>query len=259
MTVTTNTTTLADLVQRVRYRTDQENSTFVSDTELEQYIQESYFELYDLIIESVGPDHFINSHTFTTTSGDAEYPLVSSEDSNGRPLNIYKIVAVGVSIDGSAADYRPIRRFSLNDYWKYAAVDGWNSPESVFYNVSTRIPAAGEYGGNQYREINFIPKPLGAHSVTILFIPTPIEMSDSGTEIYFLHFTHWDEYIVVDAAAKVLEKEESEAGHLYKRKEELRQRILWHANTMNTEDAGSVNDVASRHSFLGPYRGEPWF
>lgn len=257
MTVTTNTTTLADLVQRVRYRTDQENSTFVSDTELEQYIQESYFELYDLMIESVGPDHFIETYSLTTVAGQASYPLTEFDAGQvERPISVYKIVQVGVSLDGST--YRPIRRFSLNDFFKLSGeTSGWSDQNRIYYNFSTRIEST--VGGRQYREVTFIPTPQGAHSVVILHIPTPIVMADSGDEQYFLHFAHWDEYIVVDAAAKVLEKEESEAGHLYKRKEELRQRILWHANTMNTEDAGSVNDVASRHSFLGPYRREPWF
>lgn len=258
MTTTPNVSALSDLVQRVRYRSDQENSTFVSDTELEQYIHESYFELFDLIIESEGPTHFWETYTFSTVAGQANYRMLDSEDANGRPLDIYKIIGVDVTVDGYA---RPIRPFRFPERNRWADdTGGWTDHRSVFYRFVTKINSSGALaGGRQYREVIFQPPPQAVHTVTIQYIPTPIEMSESGTEQRFLHYAHWDEYIVVDAAAKVLEKEESDAQHLYRRKAELRERILWHAGTMNVDDGGAVNDVVGaydRHN--RPWRGEPW-
>lgn len=259
MTTTPNTSTLTDLVNRVRYRTDQENSTFVSYTELEQYIQESYFELYDLIIESEGPTHYWESYYFNTVANQTLYNLVDSEGANGQPLNIYKLIGVAVDVAGDGK-YRPIRQFTYPQRGRFAdATSGWSTHRSVYYRMGTQIDRDADVaGGKQYRTITLKPTPTGVHSVELLYIPTPIELKDTATEEFFLHYAHWDEYIVVDVAAKVLEKEESEADHLYRRKEELRQRILWHANTMNLDDAGAVNDVVSNFSERGPYRGEPF-
>lgn len=281
-TTTPNHTDLDSLIQRVRWRSDHENSTFVTDAELTQYIQESYFELYDLLIESLGPQHFMEAHNLVTTAGTPFYPLHSGppllllppdpppgddpppegeggtgepmppEQEPPRPLNVYKMVGVDVEFNGV---YRPIRVGSVYDRdHKGGDTQGWTGPSSVRYFLTTTLQDI------QYRVIHFSPTPRATHNVRLLYVPTPVPLVGDGFTFgdhSFLHYAHWDEYIVLDAAAKVLEKEESDSSFLLRRLEAMRQRIRDQAHTMNTEYGGEIRDV-SRSYTSKILRGEPW-
>lgn len=263
MTATANYTVLSSLVTRVRRRSDQENSTFVSDAELEQYIQESYFELYDLLIEAFGPEQFLDTYTSTTVAGTDTYALrtyvgeeVLEEGQEGadidyRPLNIYKTLGLDVDINGF---FSPIRPGTVYDRGhKGDDTQGWSTHGSPRYFLTTDI--AQPY---QCRRVHFYPTPRAAHNWRLLYIPTPVPLSDAAdaTGQHFLHYAHWDEYIVLDAAAKVMEKEESDSTPLLRRLEAMRQRIRDQAHTMNTETGGEIRDVYARPS--RNLRGEPW-
>ena len=253
---TTSQVSIAQLATRARRRSDHVNSTFVSDAEVEQYVIESYYELYDLLIESGGPEQFVDTHTFSTVAGQPAYDLVSGSGEQAAPLDIYKTLGVAVSLSGNVSDLTWIRRKPIFKYHDDNE-QGWASASEVGYFMTTNLDKANDYGEQQYRQITFAPTPGGVHLVYLHFIPTPYVNTDPDSPSLILHYTHWGEYIVVDAAAKVLEKEESDASHLYKRKEELRQRILWHVNTMNHDDAGEVRDIYRAGRFRG-LRNEPW-
>ena len=72
----TDFVSLSDLRTLVRQRADQENSQFVTDQELRQYINRSYCELYDLLIPNANSeDYFLNDSTVTLVSGTQTYDL----------------------------------------------------------------------------------------------------------------------------------------------------------------------------------------
>ena len=54
------TFTEATLRSRARRMADMENSTFVSDAEIRDYINSAYAELYDLVIEKY-EDYYVSS------------------------------------------------------------------------------------------------------------------------------------------------------------------------------------------------------
>jgi hypothetical protein len=69
--------------------------------------------------------------------------------------------------------------------------------------------------------------------VTVSYIPTcPLLVNDTDP---FDGLNGWEEYVIVDCAAKCLEKEESDATPFYKRKAELTERI---ARMAPDRDAG---------------------
>ena len=60
---------LSDLRTLVRQRADQENSQFVTDEELRQYINRGYAGLYDMLVTNANSeDYFLNSSTVTLVS-----------------------------------------------------------------------------------------------------------------------------------------------------------------------------------------------
>lgn len=96
--------TLLELRDEVRQRADMENSQFVSDAELDRYINESISELYDLIIESAAQEYYLDTYTINTVSGRDTYSL---------PSDFY--VLKGVDADLGATRPVPIRPYMLNE------------------------------------------------------------------------------------------------------------------------------------------------
>ena len=74
------TMTLAQLRTAARQEADMVNSQFVSDSEFNTYINQSCFELYDLLIQKFGDDYYIKNppYTFTTDGTSYLYALLAT-------------------------------------------------------------------------------------------------------------------------------------------------------------------------------------
>jgi hypothetical protein len=241
------------LQARVRQRADMEDTTFVSDSELQGYINGSWGELYDVLLEVMGPYHFHESISFNTIAGQAAYRLngniastfpLSAPYTVEAPYDIYKIVGVDILVDGR---YVPIRAASFPERNRSAGDAGWTGAD-VRYVIGGSMSAS-----QPFKSISFIPTPQEVHTVNIIYIPTPpplaataatTESSWPGTTTILGH-SGWEEYVVVDAAIKCLAKEESDVRLLMAERERLLQRIKYHAATMDTADAGSARDLDS--------------
>ena len=68
--------TLATLRNRVRQRADMENNNFVSDSEVNQYINSSYAELYDLLVAKFEDYYVADPLEFAISSGSSTYNLL---------------------------------------------------------------------------------------------------------------------------------------------------------------------------------------
>jgi len=213
---------LADLVTRVRRRSSHENSLFVSDAEVEEYVEQSLGALYDLVIESNGPAFWQDTSAPTQTVP-GEFLYLPGDD---PPIDIYKIIAVEVLWDGK---YRKVRGI------RYRA---------LYPKVPTGPIVGSALGGAGYRHIRFIPTPQAEHTFRVRYIPVPADWSTNPT-YSFTGLSGWDEWIVCDAAAKVLEKEESleQAQYLIARREAAADRIRWATSTMNEDGQGRVRDL----------------
>jgi len=58
--------TEAKLVARVRQRADMESNLFVSDLEVQTYINAALSELHDILVQTYGQDYYVSSATFNT-------------------------------------------------------------------------------------------------------------------------------------------------------------------------------------------------
>lgn len=235
---------LAELVKQVRLRADMQNSQFVTDEEIEQYIQDSVGDLWDLIIESAGEDHFVASIEFPTIPGVSTYSLDSYLGSGGlvqpppQPHPVYKVLGVDVQVDSRWLKAVP-QMFGEASY-SSASPRPWSAHQVPGYHfVTTLLP-------NPSRSVMFSPSPAGEHLVRVWYIPYPTGLTGSGDSWLsqtLQSFTGWDEYVICDAAAKCLEKEESDPRYLHARKMAAAERIRWHALTMNQESGGRVRNI----------------
>jgi hypothetical protein len=211
--------TLLQMRARVRARADMKNSTFVEDDELDQYINASYQELYDILVTSF-EDYYTQPPVSFTLSGTDYFDL---------PSDFYKLRGVDCSVD-STVSYYTITPFNFAN--RNRSGDSLNRIRFTQYDRNYRIVGNRLYitptdkADGDYR-IWYIPQ------ATLLVAETDTLNGING----------WEEYVVVDAARKCLAKEESDTSFMIAEKEALRQRIF--ASSAN-RDAGfpeTITDV----------------
>ncbi len=222
------TATLLQLRTTVRERCDMTNASgvytnsFVTDSELNQYINNSYFELYDLLVQKYGDDYYVASpYQFTTDGSSQLYAL---------PADFYKLLGVDLSLSNSPNSWITIRPFMFpnrNDY----SVPNFAS----FYGVTNlryRLQGANLW-------LN--PIPTGGQNMQIWYVPRMTELAADGDVCDGV--SGWTEYIIVDAAIKCLAKEESDTSVFMAQKQGLIQRIEAAAENRDAGNPQTVCDV----------------
>lgn len=199
----TDTLTLAQLRTRSRERADMVNSTFVSDTELNGYINYSYKALYDLLVEA-NEDYNLTSTTLAITTG----------NSVSLPADFYKLRGVDDLSYGTTSP-RTCRKFN------------WNERNRFQPEILSSADRLYEYSEVQYRIVGntlFIePEESAIRSYKLWYIPTLVTLSADGDVADGVQ--GWLEYVIVDAAIKCLVKEESDIRPLTGIKAEIQERI----------------------------------
>ncbi len=212
-----------------RQRADRVNSKFVTDPEWNTYIVQSYFELYDLLV-TLYEDYFLAEPLMITTDGvSGTFPLPNGLNYNGaRPF--YKIMGVDMGLNNGGNAWVTLKKFEFISRNRY-----------VFPNVSSTY--LGVFNA-RYRvmgtELHMIPTPSGGQFLRLWYIPRltqPLLDTDVLDGV-----SGWTEYVIVDAAIKALQKEESDVSVLYAQKVALRARI--EESGMN-RDAGQPDCISN--------------
>lgn len=100
------TVTLTQLIDRIRFQGDFENSRVMSDARITEVINAAIKGIWDLLLET-RPDNYITTTTLTTTAGN---------DSVTLPTDFFKLRLVEV-YDGAC--YRPLRPHNVSEAWRY--------------------------------------------------------------------------------------------------------------------------------------------
>jgi hypothetical protein len=219
-------------------RADLVNSNFVTTQEWNSYINHSYTELYDILVQVYGDDYFVASPYKFTTDGrvPALYPL---------PANLYKLIGVDLALNTATNGYLRLKKFMFADRNKYLY---GNMPVSIsgFINMAYRI-----LGSN----IELIPQPSSNQLLQLWFIPRPsVLLADSDL---LDGISGWDEYVVIDAAIKAMQKEESDVSVLMMQKAAIKQRIEAAASNRDAGMPEVVTDVRGIQGFDNIWGGGP--
>lgn len=221
------TITLGELKAAVRERANMENSLFVSDAELTRYINHSCNELYGLIVLSF-EDYYMKDIEFEYTSSQ-----LSRDDGYALPADFFK--ERGVDYRGGAGEWLAINR-------------------SEFINRNLRsssfiFSGRSFFPDRQYRitgdAIKIIPLGQSNGTYRMFYIPL-FQNLVSDADITSMAFSGWDEYVVVDAAIKCLQKEETDVSVLEMQKQALKQRILEEAASRDAGQPKQVQMVRNR-------------
>ena len=222
--------TESKLVERVRQRADMESNDFVSDLEVQTYINAGISELHDILIQTYGQDYYVSSKTFNTVAGTDTYPIYSST-SGPNISNFYKLRGVDAKVNGS--DYFTLRPFNFNERNIYKNWGSW----SLLGITNVRYRLVGS-------NIIFTPKPDGATAVKIWYIPTAAQFSSStDTSTKWNDINGYAEYVITFAAIRMMQKEESDVSVLLNQKAELTKRITDAAANRDADNPLTVTDV----------------
>lgn len=218
--------TLLELKTRARQRADMVSSQFVTDAELTDYINASIAELHDLLIGSYNEDYFMEEVQFTATTA-IEYPLPDGTNYSGAP-KFYKVR--GVDIQVTAQDWVTVKRFNFNRRNEDQTRFAWNllgQPYMEYRLVGSNIRFNRTPNSNTIFRIFY-------HPVAPVLALDADEYDDQN---------QYAEYVVVDAAIKMLNKEESDTSVLLAQKEALKKRITDMAQNRDANEPETVTDI----------------
>lgn len=213
------TITLAELKLQARRRADMERSTFVKDAELIEYINASIAELQDILVQAYDSDYYLESSSFTTVQGTDTYDL---------PANFYKLRGVDAFLNGSEG--YALRPFNFNERLRFSGSGAW----SVLLGAAVRYRLQGN-------KIKFSPVPDSAVPVTVWYVPVAVKLAVDAD--IWDDLNQYAEYVIVDAAIKMLNKQEQDVSVLGAQKAALVERITAAADNRDVGASDSVSDV----------------
>ncbi len=238
-------------------RADRVNSNFVTIPEWRNYINQSMFELYDLLV-TVYEDLYVATPVQFTSDGTTflyTLPNGSNDFQSGidpsitlvKPKPFYKLIGVDLALNNATNAYVTIDKFMFEDRNTF-----------VFPNTASTI-----YGvfNMRYRllgldKIEFIPTPSAGQAIRLWYIPRLTELLQD-TDTTDIGISGWIEYVIVKAAYYALTKEESDTQGLVLQLAALQERIQ---TTAVNRDAGKperISDSRARSGFNGTGFGGP--
>lgn len=249
---TTGEMCLSQIRLAAKQRADRVNSQFVTDTEWNSYINQSMFELYDLLVDQYEDYFMAPMASFTTTGNVFLYPLpdgiTAFTDNNGNALvatPFYKLLGVDLALNTANNAYVTMDRFNFVDRNKYLYA---NSSSTIYgvYNMQYRLM------GNQ---IEFIPTPTAGQKIRLAYIPRLTQLLQD-TDITTIGFSGWLEYVIVKAAYLALTKEESDTTAFAQQINALTKRIEDSAMNRDAGRPDTISDVRRGNGFGGgPFNG----
>jgi hypothetical protein len=211
------TFTEADLRTRARRRADMENSTFVTDAEIQDYLNSSISELHDYMVKSY-EDYFVSEQVYSV-------PIATG--GANLPADFYKALGVDYNSGGITSSLKAYSFSERNVYnTPYAVIDRLAEP---MYKVE----------GNK---IKLIPNNSQSGSITLYYVPQATQFSSTVTEIENV-IPGFEEYVVVATAIRMLMKEESDFRALENERQQLSSRIIRAISPRDASGSFSIRDV----------------
>lgn len=249
------TLTLSELMMQTRSKADMlpnqytpsltGTNFFVTEPELISYINQSYFELYDLLVQKYGNDYFVAPPINISTDGQSYlYPLPDGTNYTAARA-FYKVLGLDLNLNPSVSD-----SFITIPPFMFAERNRYSVPNmQAFYgltNLRYRL---------QGNNVWFTPTPAAGQTIRVWYIPRMMQLI-ALTDICD-GVSGWTEYILVDAAIKCLQKEESDVSILMAQKQALIQRIESAAENRDAGNPQVVSDTQSQNWF-GSDSGWGW-
>ena len=214
---------LSAIRDQVRQRCDMVNSQFISDVELNSYINASFVELYDILVSRF-EDYFTKypAIAFTIVTGNT-YTL---------PEDFYKLRALDGKFDGS-------------DYWYGIKPFNFSTDRNIRNRLIWRPVVGRSYLMYQIlgNILYIIPEERAQCDYQMWYIPRATQLVNDSDVMDSVN--GWEEYVVVDACVKALTKEESDPSVFLAQKQAMLKRIEEMASNRDSGFTPKVGDAMS--------------
>lgn len=208
---------LTTLRLRVRARADQENSQFVSDARLDEFINASADELYDLLVSKFD-DRYSKGYSFNTVAGTEEYAL---------PDDFYQLRGVDLLVDGQ---WRALDPFNLRER-------NAHRNRTLVTTLTTSLPRYWLRAD----KLHVLPIPTGALQAKLWYVPLRTQLVVAADTLDGVN--GWEEWVVVHAAIKCLQKEESDTTELERELARITARIDRSAEVSRDTSPKTITNV----------------
>ena len=201
--------TLEDLRKRVAQAAGIDDLSFVVDTEeggeLDQLINRSIGEMHDELC-SIREDYVLEYLELSLTGSSYQLP-----DDAWQVRGVDRIESNG--------EYTPLER----QEWESRGIN--HSPLDPY--ITSYVGSSGLPTWNIEGEvIKFFPSSMPPGNVRVTYVPVaPVLTGSADTLPKRYVINGWDEFIDLDAGAKILDKDESDSTALRSRKEQIVRRI----------------------------------
>lgn len=212
-----------------RQESDTENDPHISDTELTAFVNQSRYELYDILVSRFGEDYYSANATITTDGVNDQFPLPDGTLYSAAPP-YYKGALVESQVYGGPTGWVSLQKFNFHEKNKFRLLN--------YYTImAQRLPRYRIVGSN----LMLAPLPVNGIQVRIWYAPrlAPLVLDADMSE----DFSGWLEYVIVDAAIKCVIKQERDPSALMARKRELKERIEAMAQNRDLGEPNTVTEV----------------
>lgn len=237
------TRTLLQLRDEVRQRADMVNSAFVTNAEINRCINESWAHMYDQLL-ATGEDYYLKYVDIAAVSGGYFDFASYTSSSNVAATDVYQVRGVDAVYSDSVIVNVP--RFNWEERNVYAAA----APLIPFCPIVAYRVLQNPVTGNDC--LHLIPdnQSTGVQRIRVWYYPNPkVLVSDSDT---LDGRSGWEEWVVIDAAIKLLTKEESDTSALERQAARIWARVMTVAQNRDAGQSKRITDV-NLNSGTWPY------
>jgi hypothetical protein len=212
----------AEIANRARERADMVNSDFCSDAEVTRYCEKAWQEFYG-IITAKEPDLCVTkaSSALTTVSGTASYSLASDVKAPRR----FRIQ------NGASLRRAELPTFEAFDY-------GGRTGKPSHYWLTGAAAAV--------LKVTLLPTPGGVYTIDYWYIPSLSLADVTAPGMNFI--AGWDEYVVLTAAMKMKDKEESDVSVVVGERKALLENIIANLQSFDTGEPTTMTAFG-----MGPF------
>jgi len=179
---------------------DQKDVNFIEDSELLPFIDQSWAELYDIMIKTF-EDYYLTSSPATVATNASSIPL---------PSDFYKLR--GLDYDNGSGDYTDVERYNFNER---------NRKNLASYrNDWSDSPVRYRLQGNT---IKLTPTDQAAGNYQVWYYPVRTPLVNDSDVIDVI--SGFEEYIVIDASIKIKQSAEEDIRPLQLAKDDMRKRL----------------------------------
>lgn len=221
-------------------RADRVNSNFVTMPEWRNYINQSLFELYDLLVTTYEDLYVATPVQFVADGATFLFPLPNGSNTflsginpstTFTPRPFYKLIGVDLALNNATNAFVTVNKFNFSDRNRFVYPNTASTIYGVF-NLQYRL-----LGNNT---IEFIPTPSAGQALRLWYIPRLQELL-KDTDTTDTGVSGWIEYVIVKAAYYALTKEESDTTSLVMQLAALQKRI---EETAANRDAGMPDTIS---------------